>query len=149
MNALDRIAQIQKAAIPMRLKKGAEILGRLWQEGHHCRDKWSGTCSDGSAANDFCRAKLKWFTLFQETYPSCDFSAVSSCPWFLVEVMVVEGYWTETGLTAQVQMPGADRPIKVGPKGTTPDTIFELSSLPEHDRAAAVQAVVKIQAVGL
>lgn len=148
MNALDRIAQIQKAAIPGRLRKGAEILGRLWRESRrHC--DWSANCGCGTAAQEFCQAKLKWFSLFQETHPGCDFSAVSSCPWFLVEVMVVDGYWSETGLTASIQMPGAEQPIKVGPKGTTPDTIFELASLPEHDRAAALQAVVKIQAAGL
>ncbi len=147
MSSLDRVAQIQKAAIPARLRKGAEILGRLWRDGHRC--SWSAVCGCGTAANDFCQSKLKWFGLFQETHPDCDFSAVSGCPWFLVEVMVVDGYWPETGLTAQIQMPGAERPIKVGPKGTMPDTIFELCSLPDHDRAAALQAVVRIQAVGL
>jgi len=149
MSALDRITQIQKAAIPSRLRKGAEILGRLWREEPTRICDWSAVCSCGDSAMEFCQVKLKWFSLFRETHPDCDFSLVLACPWFLVEVMVVDGYWTETGLTASIQMPGAERPIKVGPKGTTPDTIFELASLPEHDRAAALKAVVQIQAAGL
>jgi hypothetical protein len=145
-SVLDRIAQIQKTAIPARLQKGADVLGRLWQAGHHC--SWSAACACG-APNDFCRAKAKWFALLQETHPEVDFSSTSKDPWFLVEVMLVEGYWSATGLTAHVRMPGAGQPIKVGPKGTHSDTIFELAGLPEPDRASALEAVTKIQAVGL
>lgn len=150
MNALDRIAQVQRSAIPARLETGAEVLGCLWRDGQRCLGSWSLQCPCGPRATQFCASKLKWIGLFQETHPDCDFSAVAGDSWSLVEVMLVDGYFDATGLTASVQVPGAGRTIKVGPKGTTPDTIFGLASIPDGpERRAALQAVLAIQAVGL
>ncbi len=149
MSTLDRIAEIQKSALLLRLQKGAEILGRLWREGLRCSN-WSAVCMCGAGASELCKAKLKWFGLFQEVHDGCDFSASFVDPWFLVEVMIVDGYFDATGLTAAVQMSGAHRPIKVGPKGTTPDTIFDLASVPDGvERFSAIRAVLAIQGAGL
>lgn len=145
----ETIAAKQKAMIPTRLVRGAEVLGRLWRDGVRCRSEWSGVCPCAEP-NDFCLSKKKWLGLVREfnggVYP-CGLSGTEG---FLVLECMTEEALMASGITILKSVPGARVPIRVGRNGTCLQTILDLAALegtPEYD--GAVEAVVRIQEVGL
>jgi len=145
----ETIAAKQRAMIPQRLVRGAEVLGRLWKDGVRCRSEWSGVCPC-EPPNDFCLSKKKWLGLVREfnggKYPS-DLSGTEG---FLVLDCMTMEMLTASGLTILKVVPGARVPIRVGRKGTCLQTILDLAALEgTADYDAAVEAVVRIQEVGL
>lgn len=149
MNALDRIAQIQKSALLLRLNKGAEILGRLWREGARCLDPWGNGCPCGPKASEFCAVKLKWLGLAVEHYGGHPFGLNGGEPFYVIEAMTV-GQFQATGLTALVELPPFDQKLRVGPKGTVWKTISDLGGIEDEvERMVAADAVLRLQGVGL
>jgi len=149
VNTLDRIAEIQKQALLLRLLKGAEILGRLWRDGGRCADPWGNGCPCGPKASEFCAVKLKWIGFAVEHYDGHPFGLKGDEPYYVIEAMTV-GQFQATGLTAVVEIPGFDRPLRVGPKGTVWKTISDLGAIEDEvERAIASDAVLRLQEAGL
>lgn len=145
----ETIAAKQRAMIPQRLVRGAEVLGRLWREGVRCRSEWSRVCPCAEK-NDFCTSKIKWLNLVLEfnggKYPH----GLSGAEGFLVLECMDSKCFEASGLTILKTVPGARALIRVGRNGTCLQTILDLQALegkPEY--AEAVEAVVLIQEVGL
>ncbi len=145
----ETIAEKQRAMIPQRLVRGAEILGRLWKEGVRCRSEWSGVCPC-DPPNDFCLSKKKWLGLVLELHGGKYPADLSGTEGFLVLDCMTMEMLTASGLTILKVVPGARVPIRVGRKGTCLQTILDLAALEgTADYDAAVEAVVRIQEVGL
>jgi hypothetical protein len=143
----ETIAARQKAMIPQRLVKGAEILGRLWREEIRCRSEWSVVCPC-EVKNDFCKAKKRWLELVLEfnggTYPH----GLSGNEGLLVLECMSNEMFTASGLTIVLSMPPNRALMRIGRKGTCWQTILDLVAIPEgQERDAAIEAVVKIQQV--
>jgi hypothetical protein len=146
---LERIAEIQRAAIPTRLHAGAEVLGRLWKAGQRCLALWGLHCPCGPKATQFCEAKRKWIGLALEYYSGDPFGLKPDNPYYVIEAVTVSQF-KAIGLTASVQLPGAARPIKVGPKGTDWGTIADLASIRDLSECGdALTAVLALQQAGL
>jgi hypothetical protein len=137
----------RKAAIPFRLQKGASHLGRLYREGQRCPSSWLRACLC-QTPNDFCLVKRQWIQLLEEYHDGPPFGLSGNEPFYLIESMTVSQF-RATGLTALVEVPHADTPIRVGVRGTTWKTIVDLAELQDDDAvlAVAVDAVIKIQKV--
>ena len=148
-SSLDRIAQLQKSAIGLRLDRGAEILGRFWREGIRCKSEWRSGCTCGLEETDFCRAKMKWIALYIEHvgFNNASWLAFNE-PFGVIEAMTVRQALS-TGLTFQVKNDMTPTPIKVGPKGTDWKTLIDLAQLDSDDLEQGIAAVLAIQAVGL
>lgn len=147
----ETIAAKQRAMIPQRLTRGAEVLGRLWREGARCRSEWAGICPCAEP-NDFCLSKLKWLGLVKEFHGGKYPHELSGLEGFLVLECMTQKDFEASGLTIVRTMPGARSPIRVGRGGTCPQTILDLREIYENDPAnyaAAVECVVKIQEIGL
>jgi hypothetical protein len=135
----------KKAAIPFRLQKGASHLGRLYREGQRCPSSWSRVCPC-QTPNDFCLVKRQWIQLLEEYYNGPPFGLSGNEPFYVIESMTVSQF-RATGLTALVDVPHADTPIRVGVRGTTWKTLVDLAELQDDDAvlAVAVDAVLKLQ----
>jgi hypothetical protein len=145
----DTIAAKKKAMIPPRLVKGAEILGRLWCENVRCVSAWTGICPC-PVPNDFCEAKKKWLALVRELHDGKYPHGLAGHEGFLVLECMDEKMFEASGLTILKTVPGARAPIRVGRNGTCLQTILDLAALEgTPDYAVAVEAVVRIQEVGL
>jgi hypothetical protein len=142
---LDRIAELKKASLPGRLSKGAEILGQFWRDKVRCKNGWRQTCSCGSETSRFCEVKAKWLGLLQEFHGGWPYDLVGNEEYFVIEAMTVRQF-EASGLTALVQVPGARKPLRIGPKGTQWRTLIDLACLPEgDDLASGLEAVMKLQ----
>src|SRR5262245_28923914 len=108
----DRIQAAKKSAIPPRLIRGAEILGRLWRDGVRCVSAWSGICPC-PAPNDFCASKEKWLGLVRELHGGRYPHGLSGTEGFLVLECMDEAMFTASGLTILKTVPGARAPIRV------------------------------------
>jgi hypothetical protein len=147
---VDRLTQLQNEGLDDRLKQGAAYLGRLWRAGTRCRDSWVGQCPCGDQANPFCRAKERWISLLLERHSgSWPYGLTGREPFSMVEAMTVSMF-EASGLTAIVELPGATKPIRVGPKASAWQTVSDLGrTTPGEDRKEALEAVEKIQKVFL
>ena len=145
MSKIGRIVRDrQRAVIPSRLLRGAEILGRIRKAGQFCVGEWSRTCPC-DPRSEFCDAKLHWIELVEELHQGPPFGLQGQERFYLAEAMTIR-QWEATGLTALVELPGLAKPLRVGPRGTTWKTIMDLACVPEGDDLASVlEAVQKIQ----
>lgn len=147
MSIQDTIKAKQKAMIPKRLLKGAEVLGELWRSGVRCVSEWSGICPCPTPT-DFCEAKKRWLTLVREYHDGKLPYELAGTENLLVLECMDEKMFEATGITILIALPGARAPIRVGRKGTTGQTIVDLKMIPEGpERQEAIEAVIKIQAV--
>lgn len=153
-SAVEVIRQQEKAMIPTRLVRGAEILGRLWREGVRCLGEWSGACPCVTKT-DFCQVKESWLGLVKELVggPPYDlpwnggYVLSGTEGWLVLEAMTVRMV-KATGLTLKIATPGERALLRVGPKGTDFGTLIDLAAIsPGPDQDAAVDAIVKIQNV--
>lgn len=145
MSTEDRIEAVKKSALPGRLLRGAEILGRLWRDGQRCLSGWARICPCPTPT-DFCQAKVKWVAINDEYYGGPPFGLAGHEPYYVIEAMKVSQF-RATGLTALVELPGAAESLRIGVKGTTWKTLVDLAALQDDDAAlaVAVDAVVKLQ----
>jgi hypothetical protein len=154
----NRISEIQKSALPSRLLRGAEILGRLYRAGQRCLSGWSRICPC-QTPTDFCQAKVKWVQVNDEYYDGPPFGLAGHEPYYVIEAMRVSQF-RALGLTTLVHVPTRtvidgtggvgvveSETIRVGVKGTTWKTLLDLAALQDDDAAlaVAVDAVVKLQ----
>lgn len=113
-----------------RLKKGAEILGKLWREGVHCGEEWGVLCPEDNPMeavdcfcepkNKFCTAKKQWLMLVTEdgrpeSAGPLGFREIRQGPFGLIETMTGTE-WDATGLTVKIDFPGVGI-HGIGPKG--------------------------------
>lgn len=146
-NVQEIIKAKQKAMIPNRLLKGAEVLGELWRSGVRCVSQWSGVCPC-PAPTDFCEAKKRWLGLVLEFYDGKYPYELSGTENLLVLECMDGRMFDATGITILLALPGARAPIRVGRKGTCGQTIIDLRAIPDGpDQQAAIEAVIRIQAV--
>lgn len=143
-SAADRIAEIEKSAIPGRILKGCKNLGDAYRAGQRCLSSWSRICPCQNPT-DFCQIKVKIVRLMDEYYGGPPFGLAGHEPFYVIEAMTASQF-KATGLTATVEPPGGTQ-IKVGIKGTTWKTIIDLGALQDDDAvlAVAIDAVVKLQ----
>ena len=118
------------ATIPERLKKGAEILGKLWREGVRCGEDWSVLCPADNPLeatdcfcepkNKFCLAKKQWLSLViddprEEFHGPLGIREIEQGPFGIL--MTMRGTeWDATGVTVQFDFPGIGL-HGIGPKG--------------------------------
>jgi hypothetical protein len=142
---IDRVEAAKKSALPSRLLKGASLLGQLWKDGVRCVSLWSRVCPC-EPKTSFCEVKRKWIALAEEYYEGPPHGLSGSEPFYVVEAMTVSQF-RAAGLTALVEVPCSQVPIRVGIRGTTWKTIVDLAELQDDDAvlAVAVDAVIKIQ----
>lgn len=143
-SVLARVEAAKKSAIPSRLLRGAEVLGRLWRAGQRCLSGWARICPCPNPT-EFCQVKVKWIGLSDEYYGGPPFGLAGHEPFYVIEAMTVS-QWRASGLTAVVEVPGGEK-IRVGVRGTTWKTLVDLAALQDDDAvlAVAVDAVVKLQ----
>ena len=139
------MASVQEM-IPRRLLRGAEVLGELWRSGVRCTTGgWGSTCSC-SPPVDFCVAKRRWIDLYCALHgEEASWIRSNGGPFDLILAMSVRQF-EATGITALVQVPGSEVPIRVGPDGTVWQTIADLGALystAEYD--AALKDVLRVQ----
>lgn len=125
----ETIKERQRAMLPSRLLRGAEVIGTLRRTGQFCTGGWSPGCSC-SPKSDFCVAKERWIALYGEyaAWKGVDTAWMLSPAtnrFALIEAMTVRQF-EATGLTALVEVPFCEKPIRVGPKGTIWGTIVDL-----------------------
>jgi hypothetical protein len=142
----DIIAAKQRSMLPFRLIKGAAVLGRLWRENLRCLEGWAGGCLCPAPTN-FCIVKNRWLALLKELHGGLPYGLDGSESYLILEAMT-QRMFEATGLTMQVEVPGAKVPIRVGASGTTLKTISDLSELDgTADYGFALRSVLKIQEV--
>jgi len=148
MTHQDRIAELKRNAIPSRLERGAEVLGRLWKAQIRCGGGWGRACHCGSAQTDFCRTKGKWLALLQEYHGGeLPYGLTGQEEYFIIEAMTVSTF-EASGLTALVEVLEGRKPIRIGRGGGSWQTIVDFALLePGFERNQAIEAVVKIQNV--
>lgn len=146
-NVLDRVEAAKKGALPGRLLKGAEHLGRLYFEGQSCLSGWSRICPCPTPT-DFCQVKVKWVALADELYGGPPHGLAGHEPYYVIEAMTLSQF-RASGLTALIELPGVPAPLRVGAQGTLWKTILDLAALQDDDAvlAVAVDAVVKLQRI--
>jgi hypothetical protein len=145
MNTFTRVEEIRKAAVPGRLKNGAEVLGRLWREGARCASGWSGTCACRDRT-EFCQAKLKWAGLLVRYHGGWPYGLTGKEPFAVIEAMRVS-WFNASGLTASLEFPDLKKPVKIGTKGTTWGTLRGLMSAGPEEKAEGLKVVEKLQGV--
>lgn len=147
-NVQEIIKAKQRAMLPTRLLRGAEVLGNLWRSGVRCSGGWGSACSC-SPRVDFCEAKRRWIDLY------CELQGDEEASWirfnggaFDVILAMSVRQFEKTGVTALVLVPGTEIPIRIGQDGTVWQTIHDLGALDgTTDYDAALRAVLKIQQV--
>jgi hypothetical protein len=127
MTAEERIAEVQKSAIPARLLNGAPILGKLWRDRQRCSGGWSALCPcDDEKETLFCQAKERWVGLLREFNPPGLAELHEADPFFIIKAMTVSMF-EASQLTATISIPGTEKPIKVGPGMTALSTLISLA----------------------
>jgi hypothetical protein len=143
----ETIAAKQKAMIPTRLVRGAEVLGQLWRDGVRCGGQWSIVCVC-QTPNDFCACKKKFLGLVRELYDGKYPHDLSGCEGLLVLECMDARMFEASGLTIVLEVPPKRALLRVGRKGTVGQTILDLVAIPAgEERDAAIEAVVRIQQV--
>jgi hypothetical protein len=101
----------------------------------------------------FCLGKLRWISLLLELHSDTwPYGANPSDPYAVIEAMTTSQF-DATGLTMMVESLPAKKPIKIGLKGTSWDTIHDLTACATIPGVApgavadALEAIVKIQSV--
>lgn len=147
VGSYDRVAEIKRAALPRRLATGAGYLGGFWRDGIRCLGGWRMRCPC-EKKNDFCQTKARWIELLLELHGEWPYGVDPSSPFAVIEAMTLSQF-DATGLTMLVEIPPARKPIRIGPRGTSWDTVRDLMSytFPSEHLAEALEAVVKIQSV--
>jgi hypothetical protein len=163
------------ASVPVheRLKKGAEILGKLWREGIRCGEEWSVLCPDGDPfqaadcfcepKNKFCNAKKQWLSLViddvrEEVVGPCGLREIQQGQFGLIETMAGTE-WDATGMTVKFDFPGVGS-HGIGPKGImgradlvklfeAPDTLRSIILMMSKFPGIKVQEVLPAEAVGV
>lgn len=143
----DKIRAKEKAMIPQRLVRGAEVLGELWRGGIRCGGEWGPLCVCQNP-NDFCTAKKRFLGLVREyhdgKYP---FELVGHEGLLVLECMDSKMF-EASGLTIVLEVPPKRALMRIGRKGTCGQTILDLVAIPAgEDRDKAIEAVVRIQQV--
>lgn len=147
MSIQEEIALKQKAMIPTRLVRGAEILGRLWREGVRCISAWSGICACQNPGN-FCIAKKRWLDLVREFHGGKYPHELAGHEGLLVLECMDAKMFEASGLTIVLEVPPKRAVLRIGKKGTTGQTVLDLVAIPAgEERDAAIEAVVRIQQV--
>lgn len=142
-----RVKEVQRSMIPGRLRRGAEVLGRLWRSGIRCLSEWSGVCPCATPT-DFCVAKKKWLGLVRELHDGQYPYDLSGCEELLVLECMDARQFEATGLTILLALPGVRAPLRIGHSGTCGRTIIDLVAIPDGpERTAAIESVVLIQEV--
>lgn len=143
MSVHDRIREVQKSILPERLRRGAAVLGQLWEKGIRCVDAWREgcNCTQTIGRTSFCEAKARWIGILRELHDGWPEGLTGREPFAMIEAMTISQF-EKTGLTVLVEVPGARRPIKFGRRGTTWRT---LSDLAVADSSVTVELVVNIQ----
>jgi hypothetical protein len=151
-DSIDRIAELKRNAIPTRLEKGAEVLGRLWKAQIRCGGGWGQACPCGSAQTDFCKTKAKWLALLQEYHGGELPYGMTGQEENLIGILMLwegltGGILDVSGMTVMVDL-GGRKPVKFGQKWTKLETLVQLQSMPLcPDRDQALEAVIKMQEV--
>ena len=143
----ETIAAKQRAMLPMRLLRGAEVLGSLWRDGDRCASGWSPGCECVAAgtATDFCEAKRRWVGLYIERVGAEEARWLATGGPFGLVMAMTEEQFAATGLTFRIQVPG-DVTILVGQRGADLSTIRDLSRIRDpKELAEAIRAVKLIQ----
>lgn len=142
---MDRIEQLKKEGLKARLLKGAAFLGDGWRAGQRCKRAWSGSCVCGAEATDFCKDKMHWVKLLLEYHGGWPYELTGTEEFTVIEAMTI-GQFEASGLTARVELPGVETPLRFGAKGTVWTTLVDLAiTVPGEDREAAIVAVQKLQ----
>src|SRR3990172_6477082 len=116
MTIIQRIAELQKAAIPARLLKGAAVLGHLWKSVGRCGNGWALHCNDPEGgASEFCCAKTKWIQLLRALGAARLADVDPKSPFATLEAMTVRGL-EATGFTVSVGGRGMGSHVNVGGK---------------------------------
>jgi hypothetical protein len=145
--ALDRIAANQKAMIPQRLVRGAEILGQLWRDKIRCGGEWGPICVCQNP-NDFCTAKKRFLGLVLEFNDGKYPYDLAGHEGFLVLECMDSKMFEASGLTIVLELPPKRALMRIGRKGTCGQTILDLVAIPAgEERDAAIDAVVRLQQV--
>lgn len=148
MSLLDRVEAAQKSAVPSRLLRGAEVLGRLWREKMRCGVGWAVGCACGQLATEFCVAKGRWATLYQDLHGDEAAWLTPDRLFGILEAMTVRQF-EASGITAQIELPGAIVPLLVGPKGICWKTVSDLGAIEDNvDRQIALDAAMRFQGGG-
>ncbi len=143
---MDRYEELKQERCAVRLFKGAAYLGDVWREGFRCVDGWKGTCRCGSEETAFCRGKNRWIRILLECHGGWPYELTGNEDFAVIEAMTVKQFGT-TKLTARVELPGMDTPLRMGLAGTVWTTIVDLAIIePGEERDQAIAAVQKLQA---
>lgn len=143
----DKIRAKEKAMIPQRLVRGAEVLGELWRGGIRCGGEWGPICVCQNP-NDFCTAKKRFLGLVKEFNDGKYPHDLSGNEGLLVLECMDAKMFEASGLTVVLEVPPNRAIMRVGRKGTCWQTILDIVSIPAGEaRDAAIEAVVKIQQV--
>ena len=145
---MDRVEELAKLALLGRLGKGSAYLGEVRSKGLRCGGGWTSECPCGTAATALCRGKLRWIKYLLELHDGqWPYELTGKEPFAIIEAMTVSQFMA-TGLTALVELPGAEKPIRVGKRGTIWETIVHLAlTVPGEDREQALKSVQDIQTV--
>lgn len=146
MGKQNRILELKDIGLYKRLLDGARVLGTLHEGGQVCvTGNWSLSCACHPESN-FCKAKKRWLTLYEEWGSNHLQDLDPLSPHYLIEAMTTN-MLEKLNITLTVQLP-TGQSIKVGPDGTSWRTMEDLSviqDLKEMERAA--ETVIKIQNV--
>lgn len=143
----DRVLQIQKRAVFKRLGTGSAYLGDAWRNGHRCGGGWTGSCPCGDVGmTPFCKGKVRWVALLLQLHNGhWPYELTGQEEFAIIEAMTITQF-AASGLTARVEVPGAELPLRFGRKGTYWWTLLDLAlTVPGEERQSAFQAVQKIQ----
>lgn len=143
----EKIAAKQKAMIPQRLVRGAEVLGELWRSGTRCGGEWGPICVC-QTPNDFCVAKKRFLDLVRELHNGKYPHELAGHEGLIVLECMDSKMFEASGLTIVLEVPPKRALLRIGRKGTSGQTIVDLEAIPAgEERDAAIEAVVRIQQV--
>ncbi len=161
----DRVEELKKRAGSRRLGTGSAYLGKAWRSGHRCKGGWTGSCPCPPAEQTpFCKGKIRWVEILLSSNDGrWPYELTGAEDFAIIEAMTLSQF-EALGLTALVELPGAEQPIRIVSepvlvthegrfqKTVTPRsawwTIVDLAlTVPGEDREEALRAVEKLQAV--
>lgn len=149
VHQMDRLEQLRRQGLKGRLRKGVAYVGTVWRAGHRCKDGWKGMCNCGTDATSFCRGKIRFMGLLLEYHGGWPYELSGTEDFAIIEAMTVKEF-EASGLTARVELPRVETPLRIGKKGGAEwMVLFELSLIPagNDEQAGAVDAILKIQTV--
>ncbi len=145
---MERLEQLKRAGLKARLLKGAAFLGEGWKAGQRCKNGWTGTCTCGAEATSFCKDKQQWVKLLLEYHAGWPYELTGFEDFAIIEAMRSVSQFEASGLTARVELPGVETPLRIGKGGAEWTVILEFALIPPgEERDEAISAVQKIQKV--